>query len=475
MVITFALCTNLVNAPVIPNSVTDTYALFAGCSNLSGDIIFESENISNAYNCFEETALDKNVYIPFTYANGVNTLTYNAFKDAGYSNDTRKDGALLMDINYDPELLNWRYKTLNNGIRLLQGYLGTESNISVPNKKTMIGYGGECPFDNNQQIISVDLNKTSVEYNSMTRMFDNCTNLINVTNINENVVSMLITFTNCVNLVNAPVIPNSVTNMYGTFINCHNLVNAPVIPNSVIDMSGTFRDCSNLVNAPVIPNSVTDMDGTFFGCSNLVNTPVIPNSVIDMSYIFYDCENLVTAPVIPDSVLKMAGTFYFCYNLSNISKLSNNVITLTNTFLHCYNLVNAPVIPNSVIDMNWTFAYCYNLKNVPSLINCTNLTDMSHAFLACENLVTAPVIPNSVINMGHTFDYCENLTGNIYIYSEQVSNIQDCFFYSSLDKDVYIPFTYANGEFTTTYNTFTQYYSPTNRRSGVLLFDINGL
>ena len=331
---------------------------FAWCDNLSNDINIESEIITNASNCFEGTSLEKNVYIPFTYANGVNTLTYNAFKDAGYSNDTRKDGVLLIDINYDPELFNWRYRTLSNGVRLLQEYLGSETNISVPNRKTIIREGFGSPFYNNHQFVSVDLNKTNIENDYMGVLFDSCTNLVNVTKI----------------------------------------------PDSVITMTSTFYSCSNLVNAPVIPNSVVYMSGTFYNCINLVNAPVIPNSVIDMSQ----------------------------------------------TFIVCYNLVNAPVIPNSVINMAETFQYC-------------------------NNLVNAPVIPNSVINMSQTFYYCYNLSGNIYIYSEQVSNIQDCFFYSSLDKDVYIPFTYANGEFTTTYNTFTQYYSPTNRRSGVLLFDINSL
>ena len=99
MAYTFSNCRNLVNVPVIPNSVTDMSRTFWNCSNLQGDIYIKSENITNATNCFNQTSLTKNVYIPFTYENGVNTLTYNSFINAGYTTNGSVNGVYLKDIN----------------------------------------------------------------------------------------------------------------------------------------------------------------------------------------------------------------------------------------------------------------------------------------------------------------------------------------------------------------------------------------
>ena len=94
----FSWSNNLVNAPVIPNSVTDMSYTFSNCVNLTGDISIKSEIVSNAYRCFMNTSLNKNAYIPFTYVNGVNSLTYNSFTSVGYSQTVKQDGVLLKDI-----------------------------------------------------------------------------------------------------------------------------------------------------------------------------------------------------------------------------------------------------------------------------------------------------------------------------------------------------------------------------------------
>jgi hypothetical protein len=76
------------------------FLAFAWCTNLIGNIYIGSENITNAEACFYNTALEKNVYIPFTYANGVNTLTYNAFTNYGYLPTERVvHGVQLFDLN----------------------------------------------------------------------------------------------------------------------------------------------------------------------------------------------------------------------------------------------------------------------------------------------------------------------------------------------------------------------------------------
>ena len=99
MIGAFANCNSLKSIPTIPNSVTNIGYLFYNCNNLEGNLFIKSANITNASNAFSKTDLEKNVFIPFKYENGVNTSTYNSFINFGYSDLNRKDGVLLYDIS----------------------------------------------------------------------------------------------------------------------------------------------------------------------------------------------------------------------------------------------------------------------------------------------------------------------------------------------------------------------------------------
>ena len=132
MSMTFNYCTNLVNAPVIPNSVTDMSRTFAYCNNLTGDINIESEIITNAINAFANTTANKDVYIPFQN-NGVNTATFNAFIEAGYSTTTRVNGVLLKDFNSeDIDLSDYDYTIDADNNVILTNYKGTATDIVTP-------------------------------------------------------------------------------------------------------------------------------------------------------------------------------------------------------------------------------------------------------------------------------------------------------------------------------------------------------
>jgi hypothetical protein len=136
---TFYGCSNLVNAPIIPNSVTNLSYTFQNCTNLTGDIKIYSENIANIYNCFRNSSLDKNVYIPIEN-NGTLTKTYNTFRSAGYKTDQRVNGVQLFNIaNYGVEnvdLTDWTYyfdpEDTDNFTVILNGYIGSNTHIDVP-------------------------------------------------------------------------------------------------------------------------------------------------------------------------------------------------------------------------------------------------------------------------------------------------------------------------------------------------------
>lgn len=220
----------------------------------------------------------------------------------------------------------------------------------------------------------------------------------------------------------------------------------------------TFRNCTNITNINMtIPNSISSTYGTFYRCWNVVNFPSIPDSVVDMT-----------------------GTFQQCHNATlNNSHISNNVTQLYLCFQQCYNLSGDLIIPQTVVNMRGTFSQIVNRSaniNV-DMDNCINLEDMSDCFNKATFLTSAPNMYNcvNVQNVFNTFVNCQYLTGDIIFGSNQITNAIDCFNNTSLDKNVYIPFTYQNGDNTLTYNSFINAgygTDPTNRVNGVCLYDL---
>lgn len=298
----------------------------------------------------------------------------------------------------------------------------------------------------NTIINSVDLKSTSWIDNSMTNAFYNCTNLTQVTNINQNVTTMYGTFNGCTKLVTAPSIPNSVVALEFAFYNCSNLTSV-TIPNSVTNMKSTFVGCTNLPEIPVIPNSVTDLSSTFKDCASITNVSNIPNSIINMSYSFYNCSNLTDIIDLPNSVTQLAYTFYNCSNLINVPTIPNSITSLESTFSNCTSLVNVPTITNSVSYMNSTFAGCTNLN---STVN----------------------IPDSVTSIYKCFADCNNLTSDIYISSFNIANASQLFINTTSNKNVHIPYyiLYTNQTACGTKITFDdEGYTENGNKEGVYL------
>ena len=75
-------------------------------------------------------------------------------------------------------------------------------------------------------------------------------------------------------------------------------------------------------------------------------------------------------------------------------------------------------------------------------------------FNGCASLETVSNIPSTITNMGSTFYSCSALTGNIYIYSTEITDASSCFNNTSLTKNIYIHYKHQNGMYTKTYNSF---------------------
>ena len=206
---------------------------------------------------------------------------------------------------------------------------------------------------------------------------------------------------------------------------------------------------------------------------NFNDIPGVNNSLANM---FQECNNLTDVSNINRNVTNMYRTFRSCVNLVNAPVIPNSVVNLSQTFYQCSNLVNAPEIPSSVRNCDCAFWQCYNLTSVPSIPEGPN--NVSAMFGYCNNLTSAPTIPASAVYMTSTFNGCTNLKGDVVIQSENVIYATDCFNVtnSSLQKNVYIPFKYANDVNTATYNSFTSAgYDNAGTQNGVYLKDLNSI
>ena len=222
-------------------------------------------------------------------------------------------------------------------------------------------------FENKEHIKSVDCLYREWKDNSMDYAFKDCINLLSVTNINQNISSMVGSFENCSNMVTQPIIPNSVVNIQSAFKNC-SLIFSAVIPNNVQDLSQAFYNCSSLYNTTIFPNSISNMHQTFYDCYNLKTTFDIPNNVQDLSQAFYNCSNITQFPNITN-VINMYQAFDGCSNLSG------------NLYIHAENITNAVnCFSNTTLekDVYIPFFYSNNVhtKTYDSFINA-NYSEVS--------------------------------------------------------------------------------------------------
>ena len=318
-----------------------------------------------------------------------------------------------MDIKEYLKLDEWRYNTLENGTILLYEYLNNANpDVIVPNFRTMINHGvnmtffvNDVPFANKSQINSVDLNYIPFKDNEMTQEFNNCTNLTEVTNINQNVIGMHGTFYNCTKLVNIPVIPNSVINMYETFYRCFNLFNISTIPDNVINMCGTFCNCINLVNAPEIGEGVINASYTFRNCSNLTGDIIIRSNQVNSAtncFIDTSLNKDVYIPFtyhVPETLYAWHATLMATYNSLPYTVYTKTETPTTGVSGQIF-YENGVEYPGNIIIVSGSLIM---IQNSPLQFHRNSFYDMIDG----ENTITY----NSFINAGYTTDPSNRVNG----------------------------------------------------------------
>ena len=253
----------------------------------------------------------------------------------------------------------------------------------------------------------------------------------------------------------APYPGYSVSQVYSNcFLNSNiysvNFLGVPVENNSLYE---GFKNCQNLDSVHWLNENITNMERTFYGCSNFNQNVQIPSSVNNVVNTFYNCYNLNQNIQIPSSVTNMRGTFDGCNSLNRKIKIPDGVEDMHSTFGSCSSLNQNIQIPSSVRNLAYTFELCSSLN---------------------QNIQ----IPSSVTNMECTFILCTGLSKNIKVLSSEIKSASACFTGTSAAKKLYIPYFYANGSYTETFNAFKTagYIKPdgtTNNQDGVTVYDLN--
>ena len=321
-------------------------------------------------------------------------------------------------------------------------YRSTDSSLvpsNVSNIKTVVN-----DFGNGEYEIML-YTATSTNYIS----FYNKKTLTNVSYISDSITNMVNTYWNCSNLTGTPICGTNVTNMVNTYWNCYKLTGAPVCGNNVTNMYCTYWNCSNLTGTPVCGDNITNMAGTYRSCKNLTGYPVCGDNVTDMASTYQECYNLTGDAACGPNVTNMDYAYYDCRNLTGNAACGNNVTTMVSTYCNCGNLAGSPACGPNVTNMRETYYYCNKLTG-PAVCG-DNVINMYRTYAFCTNLTGSPVCGPNVTNMRETYRNCPNIGSDVYLYSNKVTSMRNCFSGKDASKrlNVYVPITGYNASYNT--------------------------
>lgn len=163
---------------------------------------------------------------------------------------------------------------------------------------------------------------------------------------------------------------HSITDMTDMFNDCTSLVNIPELNTANVTIMDTmFLSCSSLTTVPLFDMSkVTSVDNMFSYCSKLSSIPLFNlSSLDDASFMFTDCTALTTVPPLDFSnTTIMSGTFSGCTALTTVPKLNTSSVNdMSMLFNKCTALTNISELDISMTsDLSSSFGGCTSLKSI---------------------------------------------------------------------------------------------------------------
>ena len=268
-------------------NVADANNMFAGCSQLNGNIsiaLFESGKIANIFA-------------------GCASLNHDIVITGPSSYNGSEMFRSLANLNRNILINN-----ANNCVNMFYGCSKLAGNISVGAafRKNCVNMFYGC-----SSLISAEVDNIS----DASYMFKGCSNLTGVTLVNMGVVSGAGMFEDCT--VFNQMVSGTFTNYENMFNNCKSFNQNVILPNTVSTFRNMFRNCSNLVQTMVVPKVSGDCHSMFAGCNNLTDV-VLPCFIESVNYnsLFIDRDLTTWLNV---------HTFYYENGYSNYLRAANNV------------------------------------------------------------------------------------------------------------------------------------------------------
>ena len=463
------------NNVILPSSLQDASHMFRNrCTWVNSHITLPS-SITNAYKMFDACFHLKNTYGEMTHCANMCSMyawsyniTNNAFNLANYTASQAED-IDMSEMFRNCSALTYARPLPANVTNLAYTFLNTNliTNLTIPNKVINM-----CGCFKNSHVTTVATLPDSVE--DISYCYNGC----------SYITSTSVT------------IPSNVINASYAFCPGNNIATINFQSNKLVDISHiktnfwnsyTYNKLQNVVG--FFPDTLRNMCYAFANEKQLVNfmgsTTAngfhFPSDVEDISCCFDICSNLSGNFYLPANLINGYQAFYNCaYSVKHFYGTLNKVDNLGQTFYNCNNTTfDLNIAVNNLKTIRGCFSNIryWNGAGVNFIGTASNdiTTDASYLFDNCYSLQQVPTGFSNIrcTNLAGAFSYCSNLSGNIYIGSDSVSNATGCFNGTSLPKNVYIPFTYANGVNTQTYNTFNAIYG--TGANGVTLLNYTAL
>ncbi|MBQ8425477.1 MAG: leucine-rich repeat domain-containing protein [Clostridia bacterium] len=294
---------------------------------------------------------------------------------------------------YNINIINtWFIVKVKNGKKILYKYLGSESEIKIPDEIEIIGEDFKSAFvrrNNNVKSIVISNSVTSISFLA----FNNCTELEHI-EIPSSVKTIYVSaFNDCEKLKyneyeNGLYLGNKENPYYALIkvkdknISSFKIHNDTMIIADGINGGGVFQDCVNLSKIEFTNNIKVISDSLFQNCTSLETIKILDSVEKIYGWTFKNCKNL-TSIEIPSSVNEI-GTCAFenCNKLERVEGVINDIGQ--EAFKNCSKLKTIK-LSNEVKNIDWrAFKNCISLENleIPSSVNEIGY----NAFVGCTNL-----------------------------------------------------------------------------------------
>ncbi|EAY14969.1 hypothetical protein TVAG_396990 [Trichomonas vaginalis G3] len=334
-------------------------------------------------------------------------------------------------INKSDLIITTQLFIMNSNQTEIYGYWGLNTGLTIPKNVTTIK---ERAFENSN-IYQINFNADSNLSVIENYAFRNCSNLysFDFSLIALNYIGNE-SFKDCIKLTYVRFYSSDVVVMSNAFENCINLVNVSNITN-VLD--GCFSGCTNLTNVEIRERSRVICSKSFANCYSLEYI-LIPSSVQYVSeYSFLNCIHLKSIKFIETNSLRKISnrSFSGCNSLQNISnfesdkyKCIDNTIYYKNetgdylTF-HLNTSLDKTLFINCSVICSYSFNECNNIYNITILPNTVSLIE-KYSFNNCLNLqhINFPLSVETVES--HSFYECHSIRCPLIIENTKLDYIR---------------------------------------------------